>query len=113
MPSNRRTTKSDHTKAHLIALTVTALALSVAVGARPIAALAQTAPAPTAAADEDEAFKIAVDAYVYAYPLVTMEMTRRVMTNTKEPEGTHAPMGQFAHQKRYPDANFKEVTAPN
>ena len=30
---------------------------------------------------EDEARDIAVDAYVYGYPLVTMEMTRRVMTN--------------------------------
>ena len=35
------------------------------------------------------------------------------MTNAKVPEGTHAPMGQFAHQKEYPDASFKEVTAPN
>jgi hypothetical protein len=30
---------------------------------------------------EQETFAIAKDAYIYAYPLVTMEMTRRVMTN--------------------------------
>ena len=35
-----------------------------------------------------------VDAHAYAYPVVTMEMTRRVMTNVATPEGTRAPMGQ-------------------
>ena len=34
-----------------------------------------------AAAKEQEARETAIDAYIYAYPLVTMEMTRRVMTN--------------------------------
>ena len=28
-----------------------------------------------------EDFWLATDAYIYGYPLVTMEMTRRVMTN--------------------------------
>jgi hypothetical protein len=54
-----------------------------------------------------------VDAYVYGYPLVTMELTRRVMTNVAEPKGTHAPMGQFVRMRAYPDASFKDVTAPN
>src|SRR5258706_15821857 len=31
---------------------------------------------------EQEALAIAKDAYIYAYPLVTMELTRRAMTNT-------------------------------
>ncbi len=55
----------------------------------------------------------AIDAYVYGYPLVTMEMTRRVMTNVREPEGTRAPMGQFMRARQYPDATFRDVTAPN
>jgi len=55
----------------------------------------------------------AVEAYIYGYPLVTMEMTRRVMTNAEKPEGVHAPMGQFANVREYPTAAFKEVTAPN
>ena len=41
-----------------------------------------------------EASEIGIEAYVYGYPLVTMEMTRRVMTNVEKPEGTRAPMGQ-------------------
>src|SRR5690349_16404803 len=54
-----------------------------------------------------------VDAYVYGYPLVTMEMTRRVITNVEKPEGTHAPMGQLVRMRSYPTAAFKDVTAPN
>src|SRR3954471_16862868 len=55
----------------------------------------------------------AVEAYIYGYPLVTMEMTRRVITNVAAPEGTHAPMGQFIRMRQYPDASFRDVTAPN
>lgn len=62
---------------------------------------------------EKEAADIGVEAYVYGYPLVTMEMTRRVMTNVAAPSGTHAPMGQFLLMRKYPDAAFKDVTAPN
>jgi hypothetical protein len=62
---------------------------------------------------EDEAFALGVDAYVYGYPLVTMEMTRRVMTNTAEPKDDHAPMGQFFLTRTYPTAAFRDVTAPN
>src|SRR5262245_33616710 len=60
-----------------------------------------------------EASKLGIEAYIYGYPLVTVEMTRRVMTNVEKPEGNHAPMGQFANLRKYPDATFKEVTAPN
>jgi len=56
---------------------------------------------------------IGTEAYIYGYPLVTMEMTRRVMTNTATPKGNHAPMGQFYNAKTYPDASFRDVTAPN
>jgi hypothetical protein len=56
---------------------------------------------------------LATDAYIYGYPLVTMEMTRRVMTNVAAPEVTRAPMGQLARLRQYPDASFRDVTAPN
>jgi len=57
--------------------------------------------------------EIATDAYIYGYPLVTMEMTRRVMTNVEKAEGTRAPMGHLVRMRTYPDASFKDVTAPN
>jgi hypothetical protein len=60
-----------------------------------------------------EALALATEAYVYAYPLVTMEMTRRVMTNVATPEGTRGPMGQFVRLREYPSAKFRDVTAPN
>jgi hypothetical protein len=42
-----------------------------------------------------------------------MEMTRRVMTNVAAPGGTHAPMGEFVRLRTYPDATYRDVTAPN
>jgi len=60
-----------------------------------------------------EDFWLATDAYIYGYPLVTMEITRRVITNVAKPEGTHAPMGQLIKLREYPNASFRDVTAPN
>jgi hypothetical protein len=62
---------------------------------------------------EQEALEIGVEAYIYGYPLVTMEMTRRVMTNVVASQAMKAPMGQFANLREYPTAAFKDVTAPN
>jgi hypothetical protein len=88
---------------------VMALALLfVALGGR--RASAQQAATPLTA---DEATAIATDAYVYGYPLVTVEMTRRVATNAAAPVGLHAPMGQLVSAREYPTAAFKDVTAPN
>jgi hypothetical protein len=60
-----------------------------------------------------ESLPHAVEAYIYGYPLVTMEMTRRVMTNVAKPEGTRAPTGQLVRMREYPTAAFRDVTAPN
>jgi len=60
-----------------------------------------------------EDFWTATNAYIYGYPLVTMELTRRALTNVAQPEGTKAPMGQFIKMRHYPDASFRDVTAPN
>jgi hypothetical protein len=86
--------------------TLAGLALALLVSATPDAACAQ-------ALTSQEAAAIGQEAYIYGYPLVTMEFTRRVMTNVAEPQGTHAPMGQFLRMRAYPDASFKDVTAPN
>ncbi|TIU50226.1 MAG: DUF1254 domain-containing protein [Mesorhizobium sp.] len=58
-------------------------------------------------------FGLAVEAYTYGYPLVTMEMTRRVITNVAKPKGTKAPMGNLIKVREYPNAQFRDVTAPN
>jgi hypothetical protein len=56
---------------------------------------------------------LAIDAYVYAYPLVTMELTRRDFTNVAAPEAAKAPMGQFIKLRNYPAVDNHAVTAPN
>lgn len=63
---------------------------------------------------EREARDIAVEAYVYFYPLVTMDVTRRLTTGGEAGAvAGHAPMNSFAHIRAYPDANFREVVRPN
>ncbi len=82
--------------------------------------LAGTALGVTARADDSvlpleglEDFWIATEAYIYGYPLVTMEITRRVMTNVASATGNRGPMGQMIKARSYPDASFRDVTAPN
>jgi hypothetical protein len=86
---------------------------AVALAAVAVALAALPASTQPTKLTEDEARSIGTEAYVYGYPLVTMEMTRRVMTNVAEPKDSHAPMGQFANMQTYPDASFRDVTAPN
>jgi hypothetical protein len=61
--------------------------------------------------------EIAIEAYLYAYPLVLMDVTRRVLTNIDKPatDGSRpqAPINQFAHLSNFPDAAFTEVVRPN
>jgi hypothetical protein len=61
----------------------------------------------------EEVKSTAIDAYMYAYPLVTMELTRRVLTNVATAGTSTAPMGQWAKLRSYPTPEFKKVTAPN
>jgi hypothetical protein len=55
-----------------------------------------------------------VEAYLYLYPLVTVEVTRRQMTNVAAGQlPGRAPMGQFAHIPAFPSADFKAVVRPD
>jgi hypothetical protein len=65
--------------------------------------------------DQEAINDLGVDAYVYLYTLVTMEVTRRQLTNV-EPgtvDQTKAPMNAFAHMRAFPTADFKAVVRPN
>jgi hypothetical protein len=61
----------------------------------------------------EEAVNTATDVYVYGYPLVTMDMTRKRMTNVAQPDAGHAPVGQLLKMRSYPPADYHAVTAPN
>jgi hypothetical protein len=61
-----------------------------------------------------DAYEIGVDAYSYLYPLITMDVTRNVMTLTSDKnKGNIVGANQFRHLRAYPDVNFKEVVRPN
>jgi len=83
------------------------LALSLTVF--PIAA-AHAADAIT----EEEAHAIGVDAYVYFYPLLTMDITRKQLTNAEAKEGAiGGPPNRFNNILQFPTADMKVVVRPN
>ena len=85
-----------------------------AIGLAILAAAPQSAAAQdTAAPSPAEALKIAVDAYVYGYPLVTFDMVRRQQTNVAAPDAEHAPMGQMILMRSYPAVDNHCCAAPN
>jgi hypothetical protein len=95
-----------------VALTtaVRGMLLAAAIGLG--AAIAGGAPQFPSLSDR-EANDIAAEAYVYAYPLVLMEMTRRVMTNVARASERGAPINQFYHMRSVPDASFSDIVRPN
>jgi hypothetical protein len=63
---------------------------------------------------EEEAQAIAVEAYLYLYPLVMMDVTRRQMTNVEAGKQVgFGPMNTFSHIRTFPPAEFKAVPWPN
>ena len=65
-------------------------------------------------AKADEAYQISYEAYLYLYPLVLMDTTRRQMTNIQAGKAVgRGPMNMFTHVRRYPPAAFRDVVRPN
>ena len=52
-------------------------------------------------------------AYTYLYPLVTMDLIRKQLTNVAKAEGIAAPMNEFANVPAFPSAEMKVVVRPN
>ncbi len=68
----------------------------------------------TATLTEEETHEIGVEAYIYFYSLVTMDVTRRLFTNV--PPGVKAgfgPANTIHHLRAFPTADFREVVRPN
>lgn len=82
-----------------------------------LAMLLPVAPPGAAAGEpvgEQEARDIAADAYVYFYPLLTMDVTRRQSTNVDAGGAPgHGPTNSFVHFRAFPGADFKDVVRPN
>jgi hypothetical protein len=90
--------------------------VSGALAAAALIAASVSAPGGARAQDKltkQEAHAIGVQAYLYFYPLVTMDLTRRQLTNIARPEGISAPANTFANIPAYPTADMKVVVRPN
>lgn len=61
----------------------------------------------------DKYRELGTQAYIYAFPMVLMEVTRRVSTNVETAQGNGAPMNQFSHVRAFPDHTFTNVVRPN
>src|SRR5215475_9856391 len=87
----------------LAAAVITALFASSTVSAGAQTALTQ-----------QEAHAIAVDAYLYFYPLVSVDLTRRVATNVEAGKVPgFGPANMFHSFAAFPTADFKTVVRPN
>ena len=79
-----------------------------------LATLAGPTQAQEDKAKEEEAAKLGVEAVVYGFPLVIVDVTKRVQTNVEEPNHSgHAPVNQFSNFLKYPTAAYKDVVRMN
>jgi hypothetical protein len=93
----------------ITAVAVCAVLTVASMGAQSNPVAAQARPI-----SEQEAHGLGVDAYLYLYPLVIMDLTRRQMTNV--PAGKQpgfGPPNTFNNLPEYPPANLKVVVRPN
>lgn len=73
------------------------------------------APAIVRAGTSDKTYHLARDAYLYAYPIVSMDVTMRQATNVPDAHTVNmrAPFNQFAHARAYPSADERDVVRYN
>jgi hypothetical protein len=62
---------------------------------------------------EEDAHSIGVSAYLYFYSLVTMDITRKQLTNVTKVDGIQGPMNTFVSLAAFPPADMKAVVRPN
>jgi hypothetical protein len=87
-----------------------ATTLMLALGLMPVlTGTAQAQPSVT----EEEAYAIGVDAYLYFYPLISMDITRKQLSNVEPGKGFGGPMNTFVNVPEYPTADMKAVVRPN
>ena len=85
------------------------LGLVAALATAPQTRAQSSAPAIT----EAEAHSIAVEAYLYFYPLITMDVTRKQLINTEPGKGLGGPMNTFDNIPAFPSADMRAVVRPN
>lgn len=63
----------------------------------------------------EELLSILGESYVFGYPLVLMDLTKKVSTNIEspDPDRSFAPVNQFGHARSFPDHTLTAVVKPN
>src|SRR5215475_15955768 len=76
--------------------------------------ISTSAPSAAQSTSADEAQTIAAEAYLYLYPLVTMDLTRKQLINS-DPKiaGIGGPPNTFDNIQAYPAADMRAVVRPN
>ena len=63
---------------------------------------------------EQQAYAIGMKAYLYAFPMVLMDVTRQVASNIETGKKfSSGPMNQWNHARVFPDASFTDVVRAN
>jgi len=63
---------------------------------------------------EQEAYEIGIEAYHYFYSIVSMDVTRRLMTSCPpDAKPGMGPANGFYHMRAFPTADFRDVVRPN
>jgi hypothetical protein len=71
-------------------------------------------PSTAGTLSEAEARQLGIDAVVYGYPLVLVDVTKQVQTNVTTPEHNgRAPINQFSNFVAYPTAAYRDVVRVN
>ncbi len=83
-----------------------ALLFAAAAAWSPSASYAQTS------VSAQEAYEIGMEAYIYFYPLVTMDVTRQ-QTNNIPGKAADSLANRFFHIRTFPPVDFKAVVRPN
>lgn len=99
-------------------LGATTLAAASAFGSQPAIRTAQAQPvsgslsAQPPAAEETQ--EIAQEAYIYLYPLITMDLTRKQLINLdSRVSAMGGPANSFVHIRTFPTAEMRTVVRPN
>lgn len=108
---NRDTTRSSNLHVGRVSLLLCGLPLvfGILFSNAPFAAEAEENSSPGVI----ETLRIATEAYIYGYPLVTFDMARQQETNVAVPDDQHAPMGQMIKMRSYPAVDNHCCAAPN
>ncbi len=62
---------------------------------------------------DDKVIEIATKAYVFGYPMILMDYTKKISTNVEKPTSVYAPVNQLGHFREFPDDKFTAVVKPN